>query len=170
MTVAAVVGAVVFVGGLAACASSRSNGNDQDGQGAQPAASSQQHPTTLWKAKDAPCPAHPVDHASAGAVLRDENGCVQLVSLGGTFNSPVKATAGESHGQWQVHVTLDDHQAATLTSATNAAVGKELAIVNQGTLLTAPSVAAPTSTTSQILISGTSKAQARRFALLLNKS
>ncbi|TWP33523.1 SecDF P1 head subdomain-containing protein [Leekyejoonella antrihumi] len=168
VTAAAVMGAAVVVAGVAIGVSLRSNGGDPQGHGAQPAASASKHPTTLWQAKDAPCPAHPASHATLGAVLRYDKGCLRLISLAGTFHSPMKATAGESNGQWQVHADLTKQQAATFTRATRATVGKQLAMVNHGTVLSAPIVEEPI-TTPHFQITTTSKAQAQRVARLLNE-
>lgn len=134
----------------------------------QPAAPTAGHPTTLWKAKDTPCPAQPATTASAGAVMRTpDDGCVRIVKSVATFRS-LDATVSGTGGQWMVEVTLDERQSATFAHATKAVKGHTMAIVDSGEVLSAPTVQAVIPTASAHLqLSADSKKQAEHIADLL---
>ncbi len=125
--VVAAVGGILRLGG----------GSDE----VQPAAPS--HPTTLWKAEEARCPAHPASRARTGAVLRsDAGGCVRLVEHVGTLGSLEATLSGRSGRSWTVDVSLDRRQAQRFERATRATKGHTLAIVDDGEVVSSPRVQA----------------------------
>src|SRR5882757_5189485 len=138
------------------------------------AASGHRVEVTLWRATDVKCPSRPSTTARRGAILASEHkgwGCVRLDRHVMTVSRPKAAHAEPQRGGggWEVDVMLNDRQRREFGRITAAAVGHLLAMLENGRLVTAPTVMDRIDV-GEFQLVGLTKSHAQRLARELTNS